>query len=383
MMLFDCQRRKTKVLTPSPLSDPREWHRTERFTREDVLNIEFCLCAACFTERAERLVETTYRSDCRRFIRDVLRGYVVCKGSRIDIGQRPECLTDRDLDNFVNALARAGMGTGTNSYSTAVRAAVSLDGPECQHCLSKSVPRKVPTKLQQGSVAGPSTNPADGSRTPPVGTGRLTVGPDRSERGYRVAHAQKSLSLVFKHLWCHGFLTNPPPICVIDSIILSEAAARGAGTHPIPWTRVASLEAYREHLAICKRAAGGHQIAIWELFVFYGGEPPSDLTEEQLQHAKEAFLLNDAFAARPGSDWRRAIQGTLTDVHRSAFGHNPTWRFVAKMLARAPVHRRHDQLLIDIYSQYESGVRHTEEHFIEDVAHLVAVMNSEFGNYFR
>jgi hypothetical protein len=31
---------------------------------------------------------------------------------------------------------------------------------------------------------------------------------------------------------------------------------------------------------------------------------------------------------------------------------------------------------------YESGVRHTEEHFIEDIAHLVAVMNTEFEKYF-
>lgn len=327
------------------------------------MNIEFCFCAACFTARAERLVESTYRSDCRRFIRDVLRGYVVCKSSRIDIGQRSECLTDRDLDNFVNALARAGMGTGTNSYSTAVRAAVLLDGPECQHCLSTSVSRKVLTKLQQGSVDGPPTNPADGSRAPPGDTGRLTVVPDRSERGYRVAHAQKSLSLVFKHLWCHGFLTNPPPICVIDSIILSEAASRGAGTHPIPWTRVASLKAYREHLAVCKRAAGGHQIAIWELFVFYGGEPPIDLTDEQLQHAKEAFLLNDSFAA----PLFRLASGHPRHAHRCApirFRTQPDVAFrrkharqSARPQASRPVTHRY-LLPVRIRSQVHGGALH-------------------------
>jgi hypothetical protein len=184
-------------------------------------------------------------------------------------------------------------------------------------------------------------------------------------------------------MWCHGFLTSPPPVCVIDSIILEAAAVRGAATHRVPWTRVASLNAYREHLAICKYAAGGHQIAIWELFAFHGGEPPGAMTHEQLQHAKKSFLLNDPFAAPPDSDRSRAIHGSLKDVHRSAFGHNPTWRVGASMLARAPVHRRHDQLLIEIYSHYESGVRHTEEHFIEDIAHLVGVMNSEFEKNFR
>ncbi|MFC6523179.1 hypothetical protein ACFQAT_28865 [Undibacterium arcticum] len=239
-------------------------------------------------------------------------------------------------------------------------------------------------KPRQGSVANTLANPTDRSGAPPPGnTGTLTAGQDRSECGYRIAHAQKSLSLVLKHMWCHGFLTNPPPVCVIDSIILRAAAGRGAATHRVPWTRVASLKAYREHLAICKCAAGGHQIAIWELFVFYGGEPPGDLTNEQLQHAKESFLLKNPFAAPPGSYRSRAIHDSLKDVHRSAFGRNPTWRVGERTLARAPVRRRHDQLLIEIYSHYESGVRHTEEHFIEDIAHLVAVMNSEFEKYFR
>lgn len=312
------------------------------------------------------------------------RGYIVCKGSRMDIGHPVACLTERHLDDFVGALARAGMGSGTNSYVTAVKAAISLDGQACQHCFSISIPRKEPAKPRPDSVAKTFANPADRSgATRPSKTGILIAGQDRSECGYRIAHAQKSLSLVLKHMWCHGFLTAPPPVCVIDSVILGAAAVRGAATHRIPWTRVASLNAYREHLGICKRAAGGHQIAIWELFVFHGGEPPGAVTDERLQHAKEAFLLNDSFAAPPGSDRSRVIRGSLKDVHRSAFGHNPTWRLGASMLARAPVHRRHDQLLIEIYSHYESGVRHTEEDFIEDIAHLVAVMNSEFEKYFR
>ena len=338
----------------------------------------------CLTERANRLHEKTYRSDCLRFIRDVSRGYIVCKGLRVDIDQQVEGLTDRHLHDFVGALALAGMGSGTNSYVTAVMAAISLDGHVCQHCSGKNFSWKVPAKPRQGSADNTFAHLKGRSDAPPPGSaGALTTGQDRSENGYRIAHAQKSMSLVLKHMWCHGFLAAPPPVCVIDSVILGAAAARGAATHSIPWTRVASLNVYREHLAICKCAAGGHQIAIWELFVFHGGEPSGTLTDKQLKHAKESFLLEDSFAARPGSDRNRAIDGSLKDVHRSAFGRNPTWRVGASVLARAPVHRRHDQLLIELYSHYESGVRHTEEHFIEDIARLVAMMNIEFEDYFR
>lgn len=235
------------------------------------------------------------------------RGYVVCKGSRIDIGQRTECLTDRDLDDFVEALALAGMGSGTNSYATAVRTAVALGGKICPHCLSTSVSWKKTTKSQQGPVTNSSVaNRLDGSGITPSTISPLTAGQDRSEHGYRIAHAQKSLSLVLKHMWCHGFLTNPPPVCVIDAVILNAASARGAGTHTVTWTRVASLKAYREHLAICQRAAGVYQIATWELFVFDGGEPPRRLTDEQLKRAKEAFLQKDGFAAPLGVDWGQA-----------------------------------------------------------------------------
>jgi hypothetical protein len=102
-----------------------------------------------------------------------------------------------------------------------------------------------------------------------------------------------------------------------------------------------------------------------------------------MQKAKDAFLVNDKFAAPPGSARSGAIAGALTDVHHSAFGHNPTWRLGIDMATRARVHRRHDELLVQLVCAYESGIHSAEEHFIEDIAFLVTTMNTEFGRYFR
>ena len=37
--------------------------------------------------------------------------------------------------------------------------------------------------------------------------------------GFRIAHAQKSLSLVLKHFWCNGVLSEPP-CCPVDRSVL-------------------------------------------------------------------------------------------------------------------------------------------------------------------
>ena len=42
--------------------------------------------------------------------------------------------------------------------------------------------------------------------------------------GFRVSHAQKSLSLLLKHAWCHG-LMDEPPSCPVDRLILTAADA--------------------------------------------------------------------------------------------------------------------------------------------------------------
>jgi len=43
----------------------------------------------------------------------------------------------------------------------------------------------------------------------------------KNDKGFRIAHAQKSLSVYLKHLWCLD-LINEPPMCPIDNIILTK-----------------------------------------------------------------------------------------------------------------------------------------------------------------
>jgi len=50
--------------------------------------------------------------------------------------------------------------------------------------------------------------------------------------GFRIAHAQKSLSLVLKHFWCNGVLSEPP-CCPVDRSVLVCA---GASQQTARWT---------------------------------------------------------------------------------------------------------------------------------------------------
>jgi hypothetical protein len=86
------------------------------------------------------------------------------------------------------------------------------------------------------------------------------------QHGFRIAHAQKSLSLLLKHAWCHG-LMDEPPACPVDRTILSMTPAP---EHLRTWTKVNTLEIYREQLEYLDAAAAhaGQSTAIWELMEF-------------------------------------------------------------------------------------------------------------------
>lgn len=47
----------------------------------------------------------------------------------------------------------------------------------------------------------------------------------KSPPGFRVSHAQKSLSVYLKHLWCIGFIVEPPS-CPVDRIILERVGLK-------------------------------------------------------------------------------------------------------------------------------------------------------------
>jgi len=85
------------------------------------------------------------------------------------------------------------------------------------------------------------------------------------EIGFRLSHAQKSLSVVLKHLWCMGRLAEPPA-CPIDRVVLGKVC----GGRLQPWTRVNSLTEHREMFNKVLSAAthAGKSVAQWELLTF-------------------------------------------------------------------------------------------------------------------
>ncbi|MBR5906146.1 MAG: hypothetical protein IKZ51_06805 [Bacteroidales bacterium] len=90
---------------------------------------------------------------------------------------------------------------------------------------------------------------------------------------FRLAHAQKSLSIYLKHLWSRNQLGgNIPPVCPIDGIILKSIGISD------PWTRINSFDditlknstihGYNYYLSKVDIAANamGDPLAVWELF---------------------------------------------------------------------------------------------------------------------
>lgn len=87
--------------------------------------------------------------------------------------------------------------------------------------------------------------------------------------GFRIAHAQKSLSLVLKHFWCNGEMEEPP-CCPVDRRILSIAGATGSAAK---WTDLDTLNAYHKKLERLRTASANFTIqpvslAQWELYEF-------------------------------------------------------------------------------------------------------------------
>ena len=83
------------------------------------------------------------------------------------------------------------------------------------------------------------------------------------EPGFRISHAQKSLSLVLKHFWCLDLVAMPPQ-CPVDRPVL--VAAR-AGELNSKWTDVNAIAAHRVKMGFIAEAAAKENLTIaeWEL----------------------------------------------------------------------------------------------------------------------
>lgn len=79
------------------------------------------------------------------------------------------------------------------------------------------------------------------------------------DNGFRLAHAQKSLSVFLKHLWCMGKM-GEPPFCPIDGIILNNVLKKKGA-----WTKLNDPETYKTYIRYIDSAVGTTMsVAEWE-----------------------------------------------------------------------------------------------------------------------
>ncbi len=92
----------------------------------------------------------------------------------------------------------------------------------------------------------------------------LRKGLHKFSDNYKVSHAQKSLSLFLKYLWCYG-LVETPPTCPIDRQILKEAQKADTSIKLKNWTKLDSKEDYIQILKALEKWADHMPMAEKEL----------------------------------------------------------------------------------------------------------------------
>lgn len=95
--------------------------------------------------------------------------------------------------------------------------------------------------------------------------GRFINGHSDYDNEFRISHAQKSLSIFLKHMWCNNLITVLPPVCPIDGVILKYCGSNDS------WTKVNSIKSYEEHLALVERQRKTDNIGSlpeWEVWAF-------------------------------------------------------------------------------------------------------------------
>lgn len=64
--------------------------------------------------------------------------------------------------------------------------------------------------------------------------------------GFKISHAQKSISVYLKHLWCMGRVPMPPE-CPIDRTVLKAIGLKG---HDAAWTGINTIDEHREKMKL-------------------------------------------------------------------------------------------------------------------------------------
>lgn len=195
---------------------------------------------------------------------------------------------------------------------------------------------------------------------------------------YRIAHAQKSLSLVVKHLWAHGLLPEPP-LCPVDRRILKAADPRTR----IRWTCIDSMQEYNDAIAKLRKAADSQAtaLAVWELQIFSGC--PVSMEPGDVDHAKVRFLQTNTWAAPPGSTKAEAMRGALKDALKSS--HTRAHLYANGLAPRDKKNFLEDlrSILTGMANDYPGGDGPlTERRFKADIQVLASAMNRRHGEIF-
>jgi hypothetical protein len=201
---------------------------------------------------------------------------------------------------------------------------------------------------------------------------------------YRIGHAQKALSLVLKHLWCHGLLPGGtmPPVCPIDRIMLTKVKAN----HGIAWTKIDTKDEYEAALGLIRVKAGSAPLAVFELFTYSGKSVKND--RNHIDEAQSAFLVNDRWAAPRGSSCDDIWKGALEDALRSSHARASLYRPGTHESAKTPFKRALRAELQEMGNAYIlSDSALTRDQFMTDVMCLrndmmSADMNSRFPSIF-
>ncbi|HAL29341.1 MAG TPA: hypothetical protein DCP20_01305 [Coriobacteriia bacterium] len=85
--------------------------------------------------------------------------------------------------------------------------------------------------------------------------------PPGCAKGFRISHAQKSLSVYLKHLWCMDEASEPPQ-CPVDRYVLRKLGMSGT------WTRIGTIVEHRQIVDVMRSKVGELPLAQWELLAF-------------------------------------------------------------------------------------------------------------------
>lgn len=86
------------------------------------------------------------------------------------------------------------------------------------------------------------------------------------DANFRISHAQKSISVYLKHLWCMG-LIKIPAICPVDRVIMTAARAPAALR---AWGHVDDINHHKQQIQYLWECAMRERVALakWELLSF-------------------------------------------------------------------------------------------------------------------